>query len=242
MAISISSVKKLKKFLLRNRSMKKTRGQEELTNVLVQKKKKKFVITKQIMGKRSLETDQSSEEIKSVKKHKNNVELDETIDANETITEENNVKSLPRTRKDLIELPYDKKLDFVSVIANPMAGKKLAKKLFKLMRKASKISRKELLRIGLKEVQHRIRKGERGLIVFAGDVTPIEIMCHLPAICEEKDLSYVYVPFRTDISTAIGVRRPALMVLIKNHDDYNDLYQECENKIKELTLEFLKSQ
>lgn len=111
------------------------------------------------MGKRSLETDQSSEEIKSVKKHKNNVELDETIDANETITEENNVKSLPRTRKDLIELPYDKKLDFVSVIANPMAGKKLAKKLFKLMRKASKISRKELLRIGLKEVQHRIRKG-----------------------------------------------------------------------------------
>ncbi|KAI7692646.1 hypothetical protein SSS_06103 [Sarcoptes scabiei] len=121
MAISISSVKKLKKFLLRNRSMKKTRGQEELTNVLVQKKKKKFVITKQIMGKRSLETDQSSEEIKSVKKHKNNVELDETIDANETITEENNVKSLPRTRKDLIELPYDKKLDFVSVIANPMA-------------------------------------------------------------------------------------------------------------------------
>lgn len=66
-------------------------------------------------------------------------------------------------------------------------------------------------------------------------------MCHLPAICETKDIPYVYVPFRTDISSAIGVRRPALMVLIKKHDDYSDLYGECEAKIRELALEFLQS-
>lgn len=75
--------------------------------------------------------------------------------------------------------------------------------------------------------------GERGLVVFAGDVTPVEIMCHLPAVCEEKDIPYIYVPFRTDISSAIGIRRPALMVLIKKHDDYADLYDECEAKMKE---------
>ena len=71
-------------------------------------------------------------------------------------------------------------------------------------------------------------------MVFAGDVTPIEIMCHLPAVCELKEIPYVYVPFRTDISAAIGIRRPALMVLIKKHDDYAELYDECEAKIKEL--------
>lgn len=61
-------------------------------------------------------------------------------------------------------------------------------------------------------------------------------MCHLPAVCEEKSIPYVYVPFRTDISTAIGIKRPALMVLIKKHDDLAELYDECESKISELAI------
>lgn len=77
-------------------------------------------------------------------------------------------------------------------------------------------------------------------MVFAGDVTPVEIMCHLPAVCEEKNIPYIYVPFRTDISTAIGIRRPALMVLIKKHDDYAELYEECEAKMNELLLPVLQ--
>ena len=83
--------------------------------------------------------------------------------------------------------------------------------------------------------------GEKGLVVFAGDVTPIEIMCHLPAVCESKNIPYIYVPFRTDISTAIGIRRPALMVLIKKHDDYAELYDECESKVNEQLLATLHS-
>lgn len=64
-------------------------------------------------------------------------------------------------------------------------------------------------------------------------------MCHLPIVCEEKKIPYVYVPFRSDISAAIGIRRPALMVLIKKHDDYADLYDECEASIKEITAQFM---
>lgn len=185
----------------------------------------------------------SAKKMKTSKKMNGSIQLEDIIEDVSVKKEESeeNVEIVPRTRRDMIQLPYDQKLKFVSIIAQPMAGKKLAKKLFKLMRKASKQSRKEQLRIGLKEVQLRIRKGERGIIVFAGDVTPIEIMCHLPGICESKDLPYIYVPFRTDISSAIGVRRPALMVLIKTHSEYQDLYDECETKIRELMLEFLKT-
>ena len=32
-----------------------------------------------------------------------------------------------------------------------------------------------MVRNGLKDVQARIRKGETGIVVFAGDVTPIEV-------------------------------------------------------------------
>merc|ERR1719243_452843 len=80
---------------------------------------------------------------------------------------------------------YEEKLRFVSVIAKPMASKKLAKKVYKVIKKGSK--HKGFVRNGLKDVQARIRKGETGLVIFAGDVTPIEVMCHMPAVCEEKE-------------------------------------------------------
>ena len=89
---------------------------------------------------------------------------------------------------------YEEKLKFVSVIAKPMANKKLTKKVYKLIKKGSK--HKTYVRNGLKDVQSRIRKGEKGVVVFAGDVTPIEVMCHMPAVCEEKSLPYVYTPSR----------------------------------------------
>ena len=89
---------------------------------------------------------------------------------------------------------YEDKLRFVSVIAKPMASKKLTKKVYKLIKKGSK--QKTYVRNGLKDVQSRIRKGEKGIVVFAGDVTPIEVMCHMPAVCEEKSLPYVYTPSR----------------------------------------------
>merc|ERR1712062_192123 len=126
----------------------------------------------------------------------------------------------------------EERLQYVSVIAEPMASKKPAKKLYKCIKKGMK--HKTFIRNGLKDVQSRIRKGERGLVVFAGDVTPIDVMCHLPAVCEEKNLPYVYTPSRQLLGTAMGVKRGSLMVLIREHEDYKDLFDECKTEIEKL--------
>merc|ERR1712117_356970 len=127
---------------------------------------------------------------------------------------------------------YEEKLKFVSCIAKPMANKKLTKKLYKLIKKGSK--HKGFVRNGLKDVQSRIRKGETGLVVFAGDVTPVDVMCHMPAVCEEKGLPYVYTPSRQDLGTAMGVKRGCLMMMVREHEDYKELYDEVEAEIKAL--------
>jgi len=124
---------------------------------------------------------------------------------------------------------YEDKLKFVSVIAKPMASKKLTKKIYKVIKKGSK--QKTFVRNGLKDVQARIRKGEKGLVIFAGDVTPIEVMCHMPAVCEEKSLPYIYTPSRQDLGTAMGVKRGCLMVMVREHEDYKDLYDEVAGEI-----------
>merc|ERR1711935_28950 len=130
------------------------------------------------------------------------------------------------------KVSYEEKLKFVSVIAKPMASKKLSKKLYKCIKKG--IKHKTYVRNGLKDVQARIRKGERGLVVFAGDVTPVEVMCHLPAVCEEKGLPYVYTPSRALLGQAMGVKRGSLMVMIREHEDFAELFQECKGEVEQL--------
>lgn len=129
-------------------------------------------------------------------------------------------------------LSYEEKLQFANVIAKPMASKKLCKKLYKVIKKASK--QKTYLRNGLKDVQRRIRKGETGLVVFAGDVSPIEIMCHMPAVCEDNNIPYCYTPARSDLGSAMGVNRSSVMMLVRPHDDYKELYDECVEEMKHL--------
>ena len=39
------------------------------------------------------------------------------------------------------------------------------------------------------------------IMVLAGDTLPIEVYCHLPVMCEDRNLPYVYIPSKTVRST-----------------------------------------
>ncbi|KYQ46223.1 H/ACA ribonucleoprotein complex subunit 2-like protein [Trachymyrmex zeteki] len=134
---------------------------------------------------------------------------------------------------DAPEISYEEKLRFVNTISKPMAPKKLTKKIYKCIKKASK--HKTYLRNGLKDVQKHLRKGETGLVVFAGDVHPIDIMCHLPIVCEDKNIPYCFTPSRMDIGAAMNMKRGSLMVLVKEHPDYKELYDEIKATMKTLS-------
>ncbi|KAM7283978.1 H/ACA ribonucleoprotein complex subunit 2-like protein [Ixodes scapularis] len=135
---------------------------------------------------------------------------------------------------DTEEMTYEEKLQFVNAIAHPMASKKFTKKLFKLVKKASK--HKGYVLNGLKEVQSKIRKGQTGLVILAGDVSPIDIFSHIPGICEEKGLPYIFTPSRRDMATAMGMKRPLIILMIKEHADYKELMDECSEVIQNLDV------
>ncbi|KAG5343714.1 NHP2 protein, partial [Acromyrmex charruanus] len=134
---------------------------------------------------------------------------------------------------DAPEISYEKKLRFVNAIAKPMASKKLTKKIYKCIKKASKY--KTYLRNGLKDVQKHLRRGHTGLVVFAGDVYPIDIMCHLPIICEDNNIPYCFTPSRMDIGAAMNMKRGSLVVLITEHHEYRELYDEIKAAMKTLS-------
>lgn len=74
------------------------------------------------------------------------------------------------------------------------------------------------------------------LVVFAGDVYPVDIMIHLPGVCEDADIPYCYVPSRKDIGLAMGVNRTVVAVMIKEKPEYSEGYTEIVNEIKLLPV------
>ncbi|EFJ04509.1 hypothetical protein SELMODRAFT_163432 [Selaginella moellendorffii] len=104
-----------------------------------------------------------------------------------------------------------KKRQHVSIIARPLAGKRLCKKTLKLVRRAAQ---NKQLRRGVKEVVKAVRRGQKGLCVIAGDISPIDVITHLPILCEESDIPYIYVPSKEDLGGAAAQKRPACCMLV----------------------------
>ena len=129
--------------------------------------------------------------------------------------------------------PYEELVTLVNEIAKPMASKKLTKKLYRVVKKAQNSKR---LRRGVREVVKALRKNEKGVVVLAGNVSPIDVISHIPVFCEDKELPYCYVPSRRDLGTASQTKRPTSAVLVQTSEDYEKLYKECYSAVDALPL------
>ena len=129
------------------------------------------------------------------------------------------------------EEPPKSKIRLVSPIANPLADPKLTKKVLKTVKAAAE---KKMIRRGVKEVVKALKKGEKGLSIIAGDISPVEVICHVPILCEEKDVAYIYVPSKEDLGLASLTKRPTSIVLVtcKDDSDFKKEYAELEADLK----------
>mmetsp|Transcript_36245 Transcript_36245/g.26898 ORF Transcript_36245/g.26898 Transcript_36245/m.26898 type:complete len:142 (+) Transcript_36245:36-461(+) len=121
---------------------------------------------------------------------------------------------------------------FVSPIAEPLASEKLQKKLLKITKKALK---GKMVRRGVKETVKAIRKDQKGFCVIAADISPIDVLSHLPILCEEKGIPYIYVKSRAEIGDACKTKRPTSCVFIGkpgSKDELKTKFSECEKLIK----------
>lgn len=61
------------------------------------------------------------------------------------------------------------------------------------------------LRKGTNEATKAIERGEAKLVVIAEDVDPEEIVMHLPMLCTEKRIPFVYVKDKKSLGIAAGL-------------------------------------
>ena len=102
--------------------------------------------------------------------------------------------------------------DAISPIASPLAPKKLQKKLFRTVKRASKARQ---LKRGVKEVVKALRKGDKGLLLLASNITPVDVISHLPLLAEESNgVEYCWVLSKEELGAASGTKRATSCVLI----------------------------
>ena len=90
------------------------------------------------------------------------------------------------------------------------------------------------VRKGMNETTKAIEKGIAKLVIIAEDVEPEEIVMHLPALCDEKNIQYVYVPSKLELGRAAGIDVSSAAVAIAEPGEGKESLKEVIKKIEEI--------
>jgi large subunit ribosomal protein L7Ae len=90
------------------------------------------------------------------------------------------------------------------------------------------------VRKGVNETTKCIERGLAKLVVMAEDVNPPEILMHLPILCDEKQVPYVYVPSKMELGRSAGIPVATSSVAIENEGDAKNLVETINARFKEL--------
>ncbi|MCQ2056520.1 MAG: 50S ribosomal protein L7Ae [archaeon] len=87
---------------------------------------------------------------------------------------------------------------------------------------------------GTNEVTKTVERGEAALVIMATDVEPPEILAHMPALCDEKGIPYVYVPAKSELGNVIGLEKPTASIAITDIGKGKTIYDEIITAVKTL--------
>ncbi|KAG5303237.1 non-histone protein [Histoplasma capsulatum G186AR] len=140
--------------------------------------------------------------------------------------------------------------------ANPLAQDKVAKKVLKSVKKAAV---NKSLKRGVKEVVKALRKSPvpapnavidtpTAVVVLAADISPMDVISHIPVLCEDHGIPYVYVTSRAELGSAGATKRPTSVVMVlprssakgKKDKDKKDKKDGGDGEDKEYYTELVK--
>ena len=105
--------------------------------------------------------------------------------------------------------------DEVNPKAFPLADAQLTTKIMNLLQQAVNYNQ---LRKGANESTKTLNRGLADIIVMAADAEPIEILLHLPLLCEDKNVPYVFVRSKQALGRACGVSRPIVACSVTTNE------------------------
>merc|ERR1712004_666904 len=99
--------------------------------------------------------------------------------------------------------------------AYPLAEQALTTKILNLVQQAANYKQ---LRKGANEATKTLNRGQAEFVVLAADSEPLEILLHIPLLCEDKNVPYVFVRSKQALGRACGVSRPVIAASVTQNE------------------------
>jgi len=99
-----------------------------------------------------------------------------------------------------------------------------AYEIIELAKKSGSIKR------GTNEVTKAIERGTAAFVAVADDVSPKEIVMHIPLLAKEKGVPCIQVPSREELGTAAGLAVPAVAIAVTEAGDAKALIAELKTE------------
>ncbi len=94
-----------------------------------------------------------------------------------------------------------------------------------------KVAKKGKIKVGVNEVTKAVERGTAKLVVLANDVSPPEIVMHLPVICKEKSIPFSYANTRKELGEQAGISVAAAAIAITDEGDAKKELTELAGKL-----------
>jgi large subunit ribosomal protein L7Ae len=109
--------------------------------------------------------------------------------------------------------------------------KELVEAVYEVIRQAKNTGK---IRKGTNETTKAIERGQAKLVIIAEDVDPPEVVAHLPLLCEERKIPYLYVPSKTDLGEALGIDVAAASACIVDAGDAQPLIEQIISSLNKV--------
>jgi len=109
--------------------------------------------------------------------------------------------------------------------------KEVADAAYEALQIASKTGK---VRKGTNETTKAVERAQAKLVVIAENVDPPEIVAHLPILCEERKIPYVYVPSKEKIGESVGIDVSAASACIIEEGEAASLVKEIVSRVEDL--------
>ncbi|KAH8118419.1 snRNP subunit [Phellopilus nigrolimitatus] len=97
----------------------------------------------------------------------------------------------------------------------PLSDATLTNQILDLVQQASSYKQ---LKKGANEATKTLNRGIAEFIILTADTEPIEILLHLPLLCEDKNVPYIFVPSKAALGRACNVTRPVIAASVTSNE------------------------
>jgi len=87
---------------------------------------------------------------------------------------------------------------------------------------------------GTNETTKSVERGLAKLVYIAMDVDPPEVVAHLPLLCDEKNIPYVYIKSKEDLGKTVGIQVACAAAAILNEGEAKKELEAVVSKVNGL--------